>query len=91
MTLRIEQTTDDSETILMLIGRITSPDVQQLKAEIAEIGKRVTLDLDQVSLVDLDAVHFLAAAERRGLQLRNLPPYVRAWVFLEKARVGELG
>jgi anti-anti-sigma regulatory factor len=90
MTLRIEQIADDSETIFTLIGRITSPDVQQLKAEIAEARNRVTLDLQQVWLVDLDAVHFLAAAEQHGIQLRQLPQYVREWILQEKPRVGEL-
>lgn len=90
MMLRIEQIADDSETILTLIGRITSPDVQQLKAEIAEARNRVTLDLQQVWLVDLDAVHFLAAVEQRGIHLRHLPQYVRAWILQEKPRVGEL-
>jgi anti-anti-sigma regulatory factor len=90
MVLRIEQVADDSETTFTLIGRITSPDVQQLKAEIAEARNRVTLDLQQVWLVDLDAVHFLAAAEQHGIQLRHLPQYVRAWILQEKPRVGEL-
>ena len=90
MVLRIEQIIDDSETIFRLIGRITSPDVQQLKAEIAEARNRVTLDLQQVWLVDLDAVHFLAAAEQHGIQLRNLPQYVREWILQERPRVGEL-
>jgi anti-anti-sigma regulatory factor len=90
MMLRIETIADPSRTIFTLIGRITSPDVQQLKAEIAEARNRVTLDLEQVSLVDLDAVHFLAAAERNGIHLRHLPQYVREWITQEKPRVVEL-
>ena len=80
----------DSQTIVMLIGRITSPDVQRLKEQIAEVPGPVALDLRQVRLVDLDAARFLAAAERRGIELRHLPPYVREWVNLEKPRLGEL-
>ena len=34
-------------------------------------------------------VRFLAAVERGGLELRNLPPYVRAWVLLERERLGD--
>ena len=79
----------DSQTIVMLIGRITSPDVQRLKEQIAEVPGPVALDLQQVRLVDLDAARFLAAAERRGIELRHLPPYVREWVNLEKPRLGE--
>jgi hypothetical protein len=90
MVLRMEPMPSDSQTIVMLIGRITSPDVQRLKEQIAEVPGPVALDLQQVRLVDLDAARFLAAAERRGIELRHLPPYVREWVNLEKPRLGEL-
>jgi anti-anti-sigma regulatory factor len=89
MVLRIEPAPNDSPTLLKLVGRITSPDVQQLKVLIAETPNPVALDLQEVELVDLDAVRYLAAAERRGVELRSLPPYVRAWVLLETERLGE--
>ncbi len=89
MVLRIEPAPNDSPTLLKLVGRIASPDVQELKALIAEMPNPVALDLQEVDLVDLDAVRFLAAVERGGLELRNLPPYVRAWVLLESARLGD--
>lgn len=90
MMLMIEPMSSDSKPTLVLIGRIASPDVQRLKAQIAEMGKPVALDLRQLRLVDLDAVRFLAAAERAGIELRHLPPYIREWVNLEKPRLGEL-
>jgi anti-anti-sigma regulatory factor len=86
MVLRIEQIPNDSETIFMLIGRISSPEVQELKAKIALEEKPVALDLEQVRLVNLDAVHFLATAEKKGIELRNVPHYVRAWILLEQER-----
>ena len=89
MVLRIEPAPNDSPTLLKLVGRIASPDVQELKALIAEMPNPVALDLQEVELVDLDAVRFLAAVERGGLVLRNLPPYVRAWVLLERERLGD--
>ena len=89
MVLRIEPAPNESPTLLKLVGRIASPDVQQLKALIAEMPSPVALDLQEVELVDLDAVRFLAAVERRGLELRSLPPYVRAWVLLERQRLGD--
>lgn len=90
MVLRIERLRDDSGTTFLLIGRITSPDVQDLKALVAEEPHPVALDLQQVRLVDLDAVHFLAVAERSGVELRNLPRYVREWVLVETPRLGDL-
>jgi hypothetical protein len=74
----------------MLSGRIGSDDVQTLKASMQD-GRPVTaLDLAQVHLVNLDAVRFLAECEQRGVELRNGRPHVRAWIFLEKPRVGDL-
>ena len=86
----MEEAPSDSGTIFTLIGRITSPDVQDLKARVAEAPNPVSLDLEQVRLVDLDAVRFLAAAERRGVELRHLPQYVREWILLEKSRLSDL-
>ena len=90
MVLRIDPVRGDSGTTFHLIGRITSPDVQDLKARVAEEPNPVALDLEQVRLVDLDAVHYLAAAERGGVELRNLPQYVREWIFAEKPRLADL-
>lgn len=87
MVLRIELQHSDAETVLTLIGRICSLDVQELKAQIEQARSPVALDLREVRLVGLDAVRFLAAAERSGIELRHLPPYVREWILLERPRV----
>ena len=90
MFLKIEDVSSDSETALTLSGRITSRDVQHLKARIAEARGPVALELQQVRLVDLDAVRFLAAAERGGVELRHVSPFVRAWILLERPNLGDL-
>ncbi len=90
MILRIEDVSSESETAWTLTGRITSRDVQGLKARIAETRGPVALDLQQVRLVDLDAARFLAVAERRGVELRHVPPFVRAWIALERRRLSDL-
>jgi hypothetical protein len=89
MTLRIESLLRDGQSVFMLIGRITAAEVPQLQASIATARKPVALDLNEVLLVDVDAVRFLAEAAEDGIELRNLPSYVRAWIILEKPRVGE--
>jgi hypothetical protein len=61
-----------------------------LKAHLADARGLVALDLQQVRLVDLDAVRFLAVAERRGVQLRHVPPFVRAWILLERSNLSDL-
>ena len=90
MFLRIEDVSGESETALALSGRITSRDVQQLKARISEVRGPIALELDQVRLVDLDAVRFLAAAERGGVELRHVPPFVRAWILLERPNLSDV-
>jgi anti-anti-sigma regulatory factor len=90
MVLRIEKVSDEQDTVLRLSGRIGSEEVQDLKAQIDGSKHRMVLDLEQVRLVHLDAVHFLAVCENQGIELRHCPPYVREWILSEKARIREL-
>jgi hypothetical protein len=90
MVLKIERSVSDSQPVLMLSGRIGSDDVQTLKACMQDGERAPALDLAQVHLVNLDAVRFLAACEKRGVELRNGRPHLRAWITVEKPRVGDL-
>jgi anti-anti-sigma regulatory factor len=90
MVLKIEQSSDGSRQKFVLSGRIESSSVPQLKAQIDGNEKEVVLDLAQVRIVDRDAVRFLADCERKGIELRDCPPFVRAWIVSEKPRAGEL-
>jgi len=83
MVLKTELLQTESGTVLMLIGRITSQDVQRLKVQLIELKDFVALDLGQVHLVDLDAAYFLAEAQRNGIELRHVPRYVCEWIGLE--------
>ena len=84
MTLRIEKVSDARLVILRLNGRLQSEDLGALKAHIEGLTQKVVLDLDQVKLVDREAVCFLAACEASGIQLSQCPPYIREWVNREK-------
>jgi hypothetical protein len=48
----------------------------EAEAELADI----TLDLEEVRLVDREAVRFLAACEARGIKLKNCSSYIREWI-----------
>ncbi len=55
------------------------PELQKvIEAESKVAG--ITLDLQEVRLVDREAVRFLAACEARGIKLRNCAPYIREWI-----------
>lgn len=84
MVLRRDLVEREEETVLALVGRITEPELERLEAQLGEVRAPVVLDLSQVDLVDRDAVRFLAAAELRGIELRHVPRYVRAWILLER-------
>ena len=40
----------------------------------------VALDLEEVTLVDREAVRFLATLDARGVVLRNCPAFIREWI-----------
>ena len=43
------------------------------------------MDLDEVTLVDVEVVRFLSECEDRGIVLVPCPPYVREWILRERA------
>ena len=72
MTLRIEKDSDGQTTTIRLIGRMRREHIEELKAQIKAGGTSVALDLNEVSLVDLDVIRFLATCQTEGFSLRPL-------------------
>ena len=85
MTLRIDKALEGPTPVLRLSGRMQSDNLDDLKAELAACGWTAVLDLDEVTLLDVEVVRLLESLERRGIELRNCPPYVRAWIARERA------
>jgi len=44
----------------------------------------VTLDLEEVTLVDVQVVRFLGTCETRGIDLLNCSPYITDWIAKER-------
>jgi hypothetical protein len=83
MTLRIVKRSQGELTILALCGRIQAADVEEIQREMnGTLG--MAMDLEEVTLVDLDVVRFLGRSEAAGVVLMNCSPYVRAWIFRER-------
>jgi len=78
----------NGKIVFTLSGRIEIEDVAELQRLLAlELGDRnVALDLTDVTLVDREAVKFLAHCEADSIALENCPPYVREWIQRENAR-----
>jgi anti-anti-sigma regulatory factor len=85
MTLRIERSSDRGHTTIRLIGRMRAEHVAEVQKQIEASGPTVTLDLEDVTLVDVQVVRFLGACETRGIALRNGPAYVSDWIARERA------
>jgi anti-anti-sigma regulatory factor len=86
MTLKIEAASAGEAAVLRLVGRIQSDDVDELRASMRRQRARVVLDLDEVTLVDLEVVDFLVACEGEGVELLHCSPYIREWMGRERHR-----
>jgi anti-anti-sigma regulatory factor len=82
--LRIEKHFDGQTTVLRIIGRIRSQDLEEIRKEIVNNGPRIALDLAEVNVVDLDTVRFLAASEKEKVVLLHCSPYIREWILRER-------
>ena len=88
MTCKIDRVlTPDGFIVLRVSGRIDCAYVEVLQ-ELIETEKRakgrLALDLKDVTVVSLEVVRALAAAETNGIELRNCPAYVREWISRTK-------
>ena len=85
MTLKIQRAADGGVVIFTLSGRMVGEQVEQLQSlfESETEGHRIVLDLEEVDLVDRDAVRFLARCTADGIELAHCPGYIREWIQRE--------
>jgi len=86
MTLRIVADIDEDGTTIRLIGHMQSEHIEHVRTEIAASRVPTVLDLDEVTLADVEAVRFLVAAERQGIVLHHCAPFIREWMSREADR-----
>ena len=86
MTLRIEKVSDGQRTTIRLIGRMQREHLEELKAQIETGGASVALDLNEVSLVDLEVIRFLATCQTEGISLVHCSRYINNWITKERLR-----
>ena len=72
----------NGDVVFYLNGRMDSENIGELETLLREetSGSRIVLDLKDLTLVDQDVVSFLRGCEANGMQLRNCPAYIRAWI-----------
>jgi anti-anti-sigma regulatory factor len=66
--------------VLRISGRIDAEQVGELQSCLSRHGPNVVLELDEVQLVDLAVVRFLARCQAEGMEVRNCARYIRKWM-----------
>jgi len=81
----------NGEVVWTLSGRMDAENVIELKSLLkseAE-GRRIVLDLKDLTLVDREAVRFLERCETDSIKIKNCPAYIREWITRERAGSGD--
>jgi hypothetical protein len=89
MTLKISQVAGKHGLRICLSGQLRSEHLDQLKSEVERGGPRVTLDLEELDLVDIEGVRFLNACESAGVSILHCSAYIREWMLQERDRPKE--
>jgi ABC-type transporter Mla MlaB component len=82
--LKTKRTSETNGTRIHLSGELRCAHLDDLRAEIKQAVQPVTLDLDEVEVVDMDGIRLLNECCARGIQVVNCPPYIREWMLQEK-------
>lgn len=84
--LKITKDTENATRIRMnLYGRFTNeyvPEVEKALSGGSE-GRKVTLDLSNVTFVDRQAMEFLSRVKSKRVEIENTPSYVMRWIEQE--------
>jgi hypothetical protein len=76
----------NGEVVFKLSGQMSTENIDELErlfgAEAS--GRRIVLELEDLTLVNQDIVSFLKRSEVSGIKLENCPAYIRQWIRQEK-------
>ena len=83
--LRIERSAN-GQVVFTLSGRMQTEDIEQFQQllVVETPGQQLMFNLRDVTLVNQDAVTFLADCEAKGIKLENCPLHIRNWIDQEK-------
>ena len=88
MTINFEKETRRLKTKICLSGRLQAKHVEELRRQLDSTRSRIVMDLNGVTLVDVEIVRYLNACEKSGIQLDNCWPYIQEWMIREKDKKG---
>jgi anti-anti-sigma regulatory factor len=78
----------NGEIVIKLSGRMDVENIAELEAQVRKEagGRRIVLDLKDLTLVDRDAVKFLRSCEADSIKLKDCPAYIREWITRERGK-----
>ena len=82
--LKIERSARGEFVVFSLSGRIEIEDMPELQRLFDAEDHNVIMNLKEVTLVDRDAVRFLARCEADSIKLEDCPAYIREWIVGER-------
>ena len=76
----------NGEVVIKLSGRMDAENLTELETLMTSgaDGRRIVLDLKDLTLVDQDAVSFLKRCEANNITLKNCPAYIREWITRDR-------
>ena len=79
--LRIQRSANEA-VVFTLSGQMDEEAIAELETLINSEpdGRRMVLDLKDLTLVNEDAISFLEGCEADSITLKNCPPYIREWI-----------
>jgi anti-anti-sigma regulatory factor len=83
--LRIQRSTN-GEVVFTLSGQMDEEAIAELEILINSEakGRRIVLDLKNLTLANEDAISFLGRCEATSITLKNCPAYVREWITAKR-------
>jgi hypothetical protein len=81
MTCKVVRLIDRDRLVQLFIsGHFQGVHINIIDELLTKETDPVVLDLGEVTLVDREAVKFLATLDARGVGLRNCPGFIREWM-----------
>jgi len=81
MTCKVVRMIDRDRLVQLFIsGHLQEVHINMIDDLLTKETDPVALDLGEVTLVDREAVKFLATLDARGVGLKNCPGFIREWM-----------
>jgi anti-anti-sigma regulatory factor len=81
------QRSENGEVVFTISGRLDAEHIAELETLIAAEtkGRRIFLNLSDMTLTGQDGIDFLTRCEAAGITLVNCDPYVREWMTRQQS------